>query len=132
MRLRYFIGAALVALGIWMGLYPTDWTNWLGFSKNAYFVYGTSYAALSGIVPVLVTSIGLVTVISGLWHAVNCHTAGCPRIVRHKIAGGEYGVCSRHWREINHLPADHKFTVEHIRDHHHKHLRATGRMPSEP
>ena len=127
MKVRYVVGLALVGLGIWMGLKPVDWQNWLGFSQNAYFKWGQNYAWLSGFGPVFVTSLGLGTIISGAWHAVNCHTSGCPRIVRHKIAGGEYGVCGHHWREINHLPRGHRFTVEHLRDHHHAHLRATGR-----
>lgn len=128
MKLRYVVGAALIGLGIWIGLKPADWQGWLGFSHNAYFVTGQSYAFVSGIGPMLLTSLGLGTIISGLWRHLNCHTDGCPRIVRHKIAGGEYGVCSRHWREINNHPVDHKFTIAHLREHHHKHLRATGRM----
>lgn len=127
LRLRYVIGAALTGLGVWMALKPGDWQNWLGFSHSAYFVTGTNYAFYSGIGPMLLTSLGLGTIISGLWHHLNCHTDGCPRLVRHKIAGGEYGVCSRHWKEINGHPADHKFTVAHLREHHHAHLRATGR-----
>lgn len=128
MKIRYFAGAALIGLGVWMGLRPVDWETWLGFSHNAYFVTGQSYAFFSGIGPFLITSIGISTIISGLWHHLNCHTDGCPRIVRHKVAGGEYGVCSKHWREINGHPADHKFTIAHLREHHHAHLRATGRM----
>lgn len=127
MRLRYFVAAALVAVGIWMGLKPTDWQNWLGFSHNAYFVTGVNYALYSGFLPCLLTTIGLSTIIGGLWHHLNCHVDGCPLIVRHKIAGGEYGVCGKHWRVVN-GHGDEPHTVEHIRDHHHRHLRATGRM----
>jgi hypothetical protein len=132
LRLRYAVALALTGLGVWMGLKPEDWQNWLGFSRAAYFVTGQNYALLSGFMPCFVTALGLGTLISGAWHHVNCHADGCPRIVRHKIAGGEYGVCGRHWREINHLPPDHKLTVEHLRDHHHAHLRATGRMQAGP
>lgn len=124
---RYLAGLVLTGLGIWMGLYPADWQNWLGFSRAAYFVLGQNYAFLSGFAPVFVTSLGLGTLVSGAWHHLNCHVSGCPWVVRHKIAGGEYGVCGKHWRQINHLPRDHKFTVAHLRDHHHAHLRATGR-----
>lgn len=137
MRLRYFVGLALIGLGIWMGLYPTDWMGWFGFSKIAYF-QGPShptdfmaYALFSGVLPCAETAIGLGTIISGLFHTLNCHVSGCPRINRHKVAGGEYGVCSRHWREINHLPRDHKFTIDHLREHHHRHLAATGRHPEK-
>ena len=134
LRLRYFAGAALIGLAAWMGLRPADWQNWLGFSHYAYFTGGQSgmvYALYSGVLPCILTTLGLGTIISGLFQHLNCHAAGCPRISRHKIAGGEYGVCGRHWREINHLPADHKFTIGHLREHHHAHLKAAGRsVPS--
>jgi hypothetical protein len=117
----------IVGFGLWMGFYPVDWQNWLGFSKDAYFVTGQNYAFLSGLGPCLITGLGLSTLVLGLWHHLNCHTDGCPRIVRHKIANGEYGVCGRHWREINgHTPGE-KYTVTHLRDRHREHLRATGR-----
>lgn len=125
---RYLIpGLVLLGLGLWMGFYPADWQNWLGFSHAAYFKTGQNYALLSGFMPCFVTALGLSTLIAGAWHAVNCHTDGCPRIVRHKIAGGEHGVCSRCWRRINHLPPGHKFTIGHLRDHHQAHLKAAGR-----
>ena len=132
---RYPVGVALVVLGVWIGLKPDAWMNWLGFSHYAYFVGGNSgmtYALYSGVLPCMLTTIGLGTIISGLFQHLNCHVHGCPRIVRHKIANGEYGVCSKHWRQINHLPDDHRFTIEHLRDHHHAHLRATGRIVHLP
>lgn len=123
MRLRYFAILAAAGLAVWIGLYPDDWRNWLGFSKAAYFTNGQNYAFYSGVGPMILTAIGLSTIIGGLWRHVNCHTDGCPRIVRHKIANGEYGVCGRHWREINGHPQDHKFTIEHLREHHRAHGR---------
>jgi hypothetical protein len=126
-RLRWFLLLAAAALAVWMGLYPVDWQTWLGFTKAAYFTTGQNYAFYSGFGPMLVTSLGLSTIVAGLFKHLNCHVDSCPRISRHKIAGGEYGVCGRHWREINRQPEDHKFTVAHLRDHHLAHLRATGR-----
>jgi hypothetical protein len=126
LRARYIAAVLLVGLGLWMWLKPTDWQNWLGFSHNAYFVWGTNYALFSGFLPCTETGVGLSTIIIGFWHHVNCHVDGCPLIVRHKIANGEYGVCGRHWREIN-GHGDEPHTVEHIRAHHHRHLAATGR-----
>ena len=122
MRLRYFLLLAVAGLAVWIGLYPGDWQTWLGFTRYDYFTAGQNYAFYSGIGPMLLTAVGLSTIIAGLFKHLNCHTAGCFRIVRHKIAGGEYGVCGRHWREINGHPADHKFTVEHLRERHRAHL----------
>lgn len=131
LRLRYFIAAALISVGVWMALKPTDWQNWLGFSQYAYFKGGVNYALFSGFMPCLLTLLGLGTIISGLLSHLNCHVDGCPWVVRHKVANGEYGVCGKHWREINGHAKDHKFTVEHIRVHHHRHLAATRRIPGE-
>ena len=129
LRLRYLIILAVAGLALWMAFYPGNWQNWLGFSRYDYFTAGQNYALYSGFLPVFVATLGLSTIAVGLWHHLNCHTAGCPRIVRHKIANGEYGVCGRHWREINGHPEKHRLTVGHLRDHHHAHLRATGREP---
>lgn len=128
LRLRYFLGAALIAFGIWVSLKPRDWQNWLGFSHQAYFVTGQSYAFFSGPLGPILTALGLGTIISTLLRHLNCHVEGCPRLNRHKVAHGEYGVCGRHWREIEGHARDHKFTVEHIRERHHRHLKATGQV----
>ena len=125
MRMRY-VAPFLVGLGVWMGLEPSDWQNWLGFSKAAYFSTGQNYALYSGFLPCLLTSIGLSTIIVGLWRHVNCHVDGCPLIARHKVANGEYGVCGKHWRQVN-GHGDKPHTVEHIKAHHDRHLRAAGR-----
>lgn len=121
------VGVIILALGLWMGFYPHDWQTWLGFTKASYFKTGQNYAFFSGFFPCFLTTLGLSTIIVGLFHHINCHSSGCWRIVRHKIANGEYGVCGRHWREINGHPKDHKFTIEHLRRHHKAHLAATGR-----
>lgn len=126
MKLRYVVLFLVGGLAVWIGLYPADWQNWLGFSKAAYFQNGQNYAFFSGIGPVLLTAIGLSTIITTLIHTLNCHVHGCPWLVRHKVANGEYGVCRKHWREINGHPKDHRFTVDHLRQRHHAHLKATG------
>lgn len=123
---RLAAGLALLGTGLWMTFWPQNWQNWLGFSKYDYFTAGTNYALYSGFLPVFLTSLGLSTIIGGLWHHLNCHTAGCPWVVRHKIAGGEYGVCSRCWRKVSGHPPGHKFTIEHLRERHLAHLKATG------
>lgn len=126
-RAWYIVGVILIGIAIWMALKPDNWMNWLGFSNYAYFKSGVVYAFLSGLGPCLVGLLGAGTIIVTLLRHLNCHVDGCPGIIRHKVANGEYGVCGRHWREMNGHPADHKFTLDHIRDHHHAHLKATGR-----
>lgn len=121
------MAAAFLAWAVWIALKPRDWQNWLGFSHDAYFKTGQSYAFFSGPAPVIVATLGLSGIIVTLLRHVNCHVDGCPRISRHKIANGEYGVCGKHWREVTDHDADHKFTVAHLREHHRAHLRATGR-----
>ena len=81
-------------LASWMGLYPVNWENWLGFSRYDYFTAGTNYAFASGPGPMFLTAAGLSTIIAGLWHHVNCHQDGCLRIGRHKVGGTPW--CGRH------------------------------------
>lgn len=91
------LGAAaglLAGLVCWIALFPQDWRNWLGFSKAAYFTNGQNYAFYSGIGPMLLTSIGMSTIIGGLWHAHNCHADGCWNIGRHRINGSPW--CNTH------------------------------------
>lgn len=95
------VGFVILGLALWMGLYPTDWQNWLGFSQAAYFKYGVNYALLSGFMPCFVTAIGLSTLIVGAWHSVNCHSDGCARIGRHKINGTPW--CNTHQEEARNL-----------------------------
>jgi hypothetical protein len=53
-----------------------------------------NYDAFSGSLPVMVTILGMSTIITGLWHSVNCHHEGCWRIGRHKVKGTPW--CNRH------------------------------------
>jgi hypothetical protein len=53
-----------------------------------------NYDAFSGSLPVMVTILGMSTIITGLWHGVNCHHEGCWRIGRHKVKGTPW--CNRH------------------------------------
>lgn len=83
----------------WIALYPDDWRNWLGFSKAAYFQDGQNYAFYSGIGPMLITAIGLSTLIAGAWRHFNCHVDGCPRIARFHVDGTTFKVCKFHHPE---------------------------------
>jgi hypothetical protein len=77
----------VVGMALWFGSYPIDWENWLGFSQYDYFKAGTNYAFASGPGPMLLTAVGMSTIITGLWHAHNCHQDGCWRIGKHKVNG---------------------------------------------
>lgn len=123
LRLRWVLLLAAAGLAAWIALYPSDWQFWLGFDRKAYFVTGSNYAFFSGFGAMAMTGLGLSTVAITLIRHLNCHVAGCPRISKHKIAGGEYGVCGKHWRIVNGHPDGHKYTVGHIRERHRLHLR---------
>lgn len=97
----------MTGLGLWIGFYPTNWQNWLGFTKAAYFTNGQNYAFFSGIGPCLITALGLSTIIASMWHTFNCHEAGCWNIGRHKVNGTPW--CNRH-----HEAARHVKTVEQL------------------
>jgi|SRR5215469_7859671 len=109
MKRAIILGAAVVVagMGLWMGLKPDDWQQWLGFSKAAYFSEGTNYAFASGVGPMLLTAAGMSTIIGGLWHGHNCHEDGCWKIGRHKVNGTP-------WCNLHHEAARHVKTVEEI------------------
>lgn len=56
---------------------------------------GTStwYQLWSGFIPAL-TVLTLLGAVGGMYHAHNCHQAGCPRIGKHKVDGTPW--CNRH------------------------------------
>jgi hypothetical protein len=91
-----FVLLILSGFALWMGFFPVDWQNWLGFSHYAYFEGGQNYAFTSGPGPMLITAVGLSTIIAGAWHHINCHVDGCMMIGRYPLAGGQYKVCRRH------------------------------------
>jgi hypothetical protein len=83
----WFIGAhpygGRFALGIWPVPAGTPWT----------------YQLESGFIPAL-TVVGLVTLITGAWHHVNCHSDGCWRLGKHKVDGTPW--CNRHHENARH------------------------------
>lgn len=88
--LRWLPLAAVAGLAAWILLLPDDWRAWTGFSSQA----TQQYAFVSGIGPMLLTALGMSTIIAGLWHSLNCHQEGCWRISRHKVKGSPW--CNRH------------------------------------
>lgn len=53
-----------------------------------------NYAAFSGSIPAVETGLGLSTLITGMFHHVNCHEDGCWRIGKHRVDGTPW--CSHH------------------------------------
>lgn len=100
------VGILLAAAGVFTGTHPADIQGWFGFSKADYFTYGTIYAFCSGIGPMLLTGLGMSTIIVGLWHNVNCHEAGCYKIGRHKVDGTPW--CNSHHENARLDRSDHQ------------------------
>lgn len=76
-----------------------------------------NYASASGVDPMIVAALGFSGFILGLWHHLNCHTDGCPKIGRHRVAGGKFKICTGCLRRVD--PAhDVPHTIAHIREHH--------------
>lgn len=57
--------------------------NRLGFDAQSTPQYGFS----SGIGPMLLTALGMSTIIVSLWHTQNCHEDGCWNLGKHKVNG---------------------------------------------
>jgi hypothetical protein len=83
-----FLAAIATFSAFWYGMF------WIaqaaGFNLQSTPEYGFS----SGIGPMILAALGYSTLCTGLWHGLNCHHPGCPRIGRHKIDGTPY--CNVH------------------------------------
>lgn len=55
-----------------------------------------NYAFVSGSGPMFIAALGFTGLVVTAVHHLNCHQAGCPRVGRYPVAGGEYKVCRRH------------------------------------
>ena len=76
-----FLVAFAVFIGLWIGAYQL--LGHFGFNNQATPQYGFT----SGPGPMLLTALGMSTIVTGLWHAHNCQQTGCMRIGRHKVNG---------------------------------------------
>lgn len=91
MRLRRLAALALAALAVALiSVYDRSVLHFLGWDGQS----SDNYAAWSGSLPALFTLAGMSTIISGIWHSLNCHQPGCYRIGKHKVSGTPW--CSRH------------------------------------
>lgn len=91
MRLRWLSVLALAAVTVALAcVYDRTVLHFFGWDGQT----SDNYAAWSGSVPALFTLVGLSTIISGIWHGLNCHKPGCWRYGRHKVNGSPW--CNRH------------------------------------
>jgi hypothetical protein len=81
---------AICAAAFLIGMHWRGLIHFLGIDTQA----SDNYDFTSGIGPMLLTAAGMSTLISGLWHAHNCHEPSCWRIGRHKIDGTPW--CNLH------------------------------------
>ena len=113
MRLRWLAALALtVVLLAVIAVYDRSLLHFLGWVGQT----SDNYAAWSGSVPALFTLAGMSTIISGLWHHVNCHEPRCFRIGKHKVSGTP-------WCTLHHVHARHRLSVEELLE---RILKATG------
>jgi hypothetical protein len=88
---RLVVAFALVTVAITcLCLFDRAVLHFLGWDTQQ----SDNYDAFSGSLPVMVTILGMSTIITGMWHHVNCHMDGCYRIGKHKVNGTPW--CSRH------------------------------------
>jgi hypothetical protein len=91
--LRLLIVFLLVALAItYVCVFDRVLLHFLGWDGQT----SDNYSAWSGSVPAIVSIVGMSTIITGLWHSVNCHVDRCMRVGRYHVAGGAFRVCRRH------------------------------------
>ncbi len=83
-----FAAATVVFAAAWIGVFLL--LGHFGFNNQATPQYGFT----SGVGPMLLTALGMSTLITGLWHTHNCHEPRCWWIGRHKVNGTPY--CNRH------------------------------------
>jgi hypothetical protein len=104
MKLRWLAAIAAAALVIALvSVYDRTVLHFLGWDGQS----SDNYAAWSGSLPALFTLLGLSTIITGLWHSVNCHEPGCLRIGKHKVSGTP-------WCGAHHEKARYRLSVEEL------------------
>jgi hypothetical protein len=90
-RLRWLTVLALAAVTVALVcVYDRALLHFFGWDGQS----SDNYAAWSGSVPALFTLVGLSTIISGIWHGLNCHEQGCWRYGRHRVNGSPW--CNHH------------------------------------
>lgn len=85
--IAWLLLAAAITLSV---LYDRTLLHFLGIDTQQ----SDNYDAWSGSIPALETGLGMSTLITGMWHSVNCHEPGCLRPGKHRVDGTPW--CSRH------------------------------------
>jgi len=86
-----FAAAFAVFIAGWVGLFLIS--HHFGFENQATPQYGFT----SGVGPMYLAAIGYSTLVTGLWHTLNCHQDGCWKIGRHKVDGTPW--CNTHHQD---------------------------------
>lgn len=86
--LRTVIVGCLIGFLVWY--FDRDLLHFLGWDGQT----SDNYAAWSGSLPALFTLAGMSTIVTGLFHNINCHEPGCWRVGRHKVDGSPW--CNVH------------------------------------
>lgn len=86
-----FLAAFAVFIAGWVGVFML--MNHFGFNSQV----TPQYAFTSGVGPMVLTALGMSTIITGMWHGLNCHESGCLRIGKHKVNGTPY--CTVHHQQ---------------------------------
>lgn len=107
MKLRWLAAIALAAFAVALAsVYDRALLHFLGWDGQS----SDNYAAWSGSLPALFTLVGLSTIISGIWHSLNCHEPGCLRIGKHKVSGTPW--CTRHHENARPELSEHELLEE--------------------
>lgn len=110
----------LAAAGWAVAAYEHGFAHFMGIDTQQ----SQNYDFVSGVGPMLITAIGLSTLIAGAFRHFNCHVNGCPRIGRYPVAGGHFKVCRVH--HPDEAVRDGNVSRHHILQ---AHLRHLGRTP---
>jgi hypothetical protein len=93
-----FLAAFATFIGFWVGVFAL--VNHFGFDIQTTPQYGFS----SGVGPMILAALGYSTIVAGLWHGLNCHHPGCPRIGRHRVNGTPW--CTLHHQKARPAVSD--------------------------
>ena len=119
MKLRWLAVIALAALLVSLAsVYDRTVLHFLGWDGQG----SDNYSAWSGSVPALFTLVGLSTIISGVFHGLNCHEPRCWRYGRHKVDGSP-------WCNLHHEKARPRVTAEELLAQILEAVEALGKQP---
>jgi hypothetical protein len=105
-RSRLFLALLAILLGIvlLMALATALTLGFIALSRLFGFTHALgidtqqsyNYDFVSGVGPMVITSLGFSGVLLGAWRHINCHTEGCLWIGRYPVGDGRFKTCRRH------------------------------------